>query len=324
MKRIVIALGGNALQKPGEQASAENQRKAVAESAEHIADMIADGYEVVIAHGNGPQVGRIVQQNEYASSLTPAMPLDVCSAMSQGMIGYQMQQCLQNALKRRNIAKDVVSVVTQVEVDANDAGFTEPTKPIGRFYSQDELKDKTLSDSAIIFREDAGRGWRRVVASPRPVNIVEINAIRALLEKGVVPIAVGGGGIPVFRRDNGAAQGATAVIDKDFTAELLAEKLDADILLILTGVEKVCIHFGKPDETRLDTLTAEQARHYINDGEFAPGSMLPKIEASLKFIESKCGRRSLITSLEKATSALHGKTGTVLVLQNNPYALNLA
>jgi len=314
MKRIVIALGGNALQKPGEQASAENQRKTAAESAERIADMITDGYEVIITHGNGPQVGRIVQQNEHSSSLTPAMPFDVCSAMSQGMIGYYVQQCLQNTLHRRNIAKDVISVVTQVEVDANDMGFLEPTKPIGCFYSQDELWEKKKANPNLIFREDAGRGWRRVVASPKPVNIIEINAIRALLEKGVVPIAAGGGGIPISREDNGAAQGVAAVIDKDLTAELLAEKLDADVLLILTGVEKVCLHFGKPDEIKIDTLTAKDACRYIEEGEFAPGSMLPKIEAALKFISSKPGRKSLITSLEKAAEALQGKTGTALVM----------
>lgn len=311
-KKIVIALGGNALQAAGRPATAEEQLKAVEKTAVYITDVIQAGYQTVIAHGNGPQVGRIVIQNETAQSITPAMPFDVCGAMSQGMIGYHIQQGLSKVLHSRGIHKNVVTVVTQVVVDQNDPKFKNPSKPIGPFYSEEEAK--TLAkEKGYTMKEDAGRGWRRVVASPMPVKIVELNAVKCLADNGFIPITVGGGGIPVIKNEDGSIEGTAAVIDKDFASMKLAEDLDADILMILTAVEKVSIHYKKPDQVDLDSMTVSEAKKYIDDGEFAPGSMLPKIEASVKFVESKKGRKAVITSLDKAVEALKGNAGTMIL-----------
>ena len=311
MKKIVVALGGNALQEAGKPATAEAQLEVVEKTAEHIADIIGEGYEVVVAHGNGPQVGRLVLQNEYANDITPAMPFDVCGAMSQGYIGYHIQQGLSKVLRHRGSKAQVATVVTQVVVDQNDPKFQNPSKPIGPFYKEDEAR-AIAAEKGYVMKEDAGRGWRRVVASPVPVEIVELDAVKCLVDNGFVVVSVGGGGIPVIRKENGDLEGTAAVIDKDLASEKLAEDLNADALVILTAVEKVSINYNKPDQKDLSTLTVAEAKQYMAEGHFAPGSMLPKIEAAVKFVESKPGRRSIITSLDKAVEALEGKAGTTI------------
>jgi len=311
MKKIVIALGGNALQEAGKPATAEAQLEVVEKTSAYIADIIEKGYDVVLAHGNGPQVGRIVLQNEYANSISPAMPFDVCGAMSQGMIGYHMQQGLSKVLRVRNNKKEVVTVVTQVVVDQNDPKFKNPSKPIGPFYTEEEAKS-IAAEKGYVMKEDAGRGWRRVVASPMPVEIVELNAVKALVAAGFIPITVGGGGIPVIRNANGDLEGTAAVIDKDLASEKLAEDINADALVVLTAVEKVSINYNKPNQKDLSSLTVAEAEQYIKEGHFAPGSMLPKIEAALMFVKSKNGRKAIITSLDKAVEALEGKAGTTI------------
>lgn len=311
MKKIVIALGGNALQEAGKPATAQAQLEVVENTSEYIADIIEAGYNVVLAHGNGPQVGRIVIQNEYASSQTPAMPFDVCGAMSQGMIGYHMQQGLSKVLRKRGNNTCVATVVTQVVVDKNDPKFLAPSKPIGPFYSEEEAK-KLAAEKGYSMKEDAGRGWRRVVASPMPVEIIELDAVKCLVDNGFIAITVGGGGIPVIRDEAGDLVGTAAVIDKDLASEKLAEDLDCDVLVILTAVEQVCINYGKPDQKALSALGIDDARKYMAEGHFAPGSMLPKIEAAVKFVESRKGRKAIITSLDKAVEALAGNAGTTL------------
>lgn len=311
MKKIVVALGGNALQEAGGENTAKAQLAAAEKAAEHIAGIIAQGHTVAIVHGNGPQVGRLVVQNEYAASVTPAMPFDVCGAMSQGMIGYHIQQALAKVLAKQGINKQVASLLTQVVVDENDPMFENPTKPIGLFYTEDEAKAIAL-EKGYIMKEDSGRGWRRVVASPRPVEINELAAIKNLIEGGFVVISVGGGGVPVIKSSDGQLTGVAAVIDKDLAGEKLAEDIDADLLLILTAVEKVSLNFGKPDQMDLDTLSVEDAGKYIAQGHFAPGSMLPKVEAAVKFAASGAGRKAIITSLDKAAAALEGRAGTVV------------
>ena len=311
MKKLVIALGGNALQAEGKPATAEAQLEVVEETAAYIADIIDKGYQVVVAHGNGPQVGRIVLQNEYAAPVSPAMPFDVCGAMSQGYIGYHIQQGLTKVLRRRGSKKEVVTVVTQVLVDQNDPKFKAPSKPIGPFYTEEEAK-AIAAEKGYTMKEDAGRGWRRVVASPMPVAIEELDAVKCLVDNGFIAVTVGGGGIPVIRNEKGELVGTAAVIDKDLASERLAEDLNADALVILTAVEKVSINYKKPDQKDLDTLSVAEAKEYIAAGHFAPGSMLPKIEAAVKFVESKPGRRAIITSLDKAAGALDGTAGTTL------------
>jgi len=313
MEKIVIALGGNALQEASKPATAEEQLAVVEKTSEYIADIIAKGYNVTVAHGNGPQVGRIVLQNEASDSdATPAMPFDVCGAMSQGMIGYHIQQGLSKVLRARGIKKEVVTVVTQVVVDRDDPKFKSPSKPIGPFYTQEQA-ERIANEKGYVMKEDAGRGWRRVVASPMPVEIIELNAVKALTAAGFIVVTVGGGGIPVVKDENGVLSGTAAVIDKDLASERLAEDTDADALVILTAVEKVSINFKKPDQKDLDRLSVADAKRYIQEGHFAPGSMLPKVEAALLFVESKPGRRAIITSLDKAAEALEGRAGTVIM-----------
>lgn len=311
MKKLVIALGGNALQEAGKPATAQAQLEVVEKTSEYIADIVERGYEVIVAHGNGPQVGRIVIQNEVASASTPAMPFDVCGAMSQGMIGYHIQQGLSKVLRHRGINKNVVTVVTQVVVDKDDPKFKSPSKPIGPFYTEEEAK-AIAAEKGYTMKEDAGRGWRRVVASPLPVEIVELDAVKTLNDAGFVVVTVGGGGIPVVRNDAGDLEGVAAVIDKDLASEKLARDMDADALVILTAVEKVSINFKKPDQKDLDRMSAAEAKQYIKEGHFAPGSMLPKIEAALNFVESKPGRIAIITSLDKAVDAIEGRAGTTI------------
>lgn len=312
MKKIVIALGGNALQAAGRPATAEEQLKVVEETSVYIADIVDAGYTVAVAHGNGPQVGRIIIQNEYANSQTPAMPFDVCGAMSQGMIGYHIQQGLTKVFKSRNNDQEVATVVTQVRVDANDPKFQAPSKPIGPFYSKEEA-EALAQEKGYAMKEDAGRGYRRVVASPMPVEIMELNTVKTLMNAGIIPVTVGGGGIPVIRNAEGNLEGVAAVIDKDLASEKLAEDIDADVLLILTAVEKVCLNFKKPDQKDLDVVSVADVKKYMEEGHFAPGSMLPKMEAAVKFAESKPGRKAIITSLEKAVEALEGKAGTTII-----------
>ena len=311
MKKLVIALGGNALQEAGKPATAQAQLEVVEKTSEYIADIVERGYEVIVAHGNGPQVGRIVIQNEVASASTPAMPFDVCGAMSQGMIGYHIQQGLSKVLRHRGINKNVVTVVTQVVVDKDDPKFKAPSKPIGPFYTEEEAK-AIAAEKGYTMKEDAGRGWRRVVTSPLPVEIVELDAVKTLNDAGFVVVTVGGGGIPVVRNDAGDLEGVAAVIDKDLASEKLARDMDADALVILTAVEKVSINFKKPDQKDLDRMSAAEAKQYIKEGHFAPGSMLPKIEAALNFVESKPGRIAIITSLDKAVDAIEGRAGTTI------------
>lgn len=311
MNKIVIALGGNALQEAGKPATAQAQLEVVERTSVYIADILEKGYQIVLAHGNGPQVGRLVIQNEYAEPVTPAMPFDVCGAMSQGMIGYHIQQGLSKVLRSRGNSTPVATVVTQVVVDAHDSKFQPPSKPIGPFYTEEEAA-AIAAQKGYVMKEDAGRGWRRVVASPMPVEIVELDAVRCLVDNGFIVVTVGGGGIPVVRNAQGNLEGVAAVIDKDLASERLAEDLDVDALVILTAVEKVSINFKKPDQKDLDTLSVAEAKRYIAEGHFAPGSMLPKIEAAVKFVESKPGRRAIITSLDKAALALEGKAGTTI------------
>ena len=311
MKKLVIALGGNALQEAGKPATAQAQLEVVEKTSEYIADIVERGYEVIVAHGNGPQVGRIVIQNEVASASTPAMPFDVCGAMSQGMIGYHIQQGLSKVLRHRGINKNVVTIVTQVVVDKDDPKFKAPSKPIGPFYTEEEAK-AIAAEKGYTMKEDAGRGWRRVVASPLPVEIVELDAVKTLNDARFVVVTVGGGGIPVIRNDAGDLEGVAAVIDKDLASEKLARDMDADALVILTAVEKVSINFKKPDQKDLDRMSAAEAKQYIKEGHFAPGSMLPKIEAALNFVESKPGRIAIITSLDKAVDAIEGRAGTTI------------
>ena len=309
--KIVVALGGNALQADGKPATAEAQLQVIQETVVYLADMIENGHELIIAHGNGPQVGRLVIQNEFANKVTPAMPFDVCGAMSQGMIGYHIQQALRDELKRRDLNKQVSSIVTQVVVDKNDKGFQNPTKPIGPFYTEEESK-KLQEEKGYVMVEDSGRGYRRVVASPTPVRIVELETIKTLVENGQIVITVGGGGIPVIEKNDNSLEGVAAVIDKDLASEKLAEDLDADALMILTAVDRVAINFGKPDQQNLATMSIQDAEKYISEGHFAPGSMLPKVKAAVKFASSKEGRKTIIASLEKAKEALTGESGTVV------------
>lgn len=313
-KKVVIALGGNALQEPHTPATAEAQFEVVKKTSEIIADIkCIFGYELAIAHGNGPQVGRILLASETAADVTPAMPLDVCIAMSQGYIGFHIQQGLSHALADRNRNLPVVTLITQVVVDKDDPAFQNPTKPIGPFYSEEEAK-KLSEEKGYAMKEDAGRGWRRVVASPMPKRIVEIHSIRELWDSTIV-IAVGGGGVPVIEMEDGTLHGIPAVIDKDLAAEKLAEEVGADILLILTEVEKVCLNYNKPDQTDLSSLTIEACEKYIAEGHFAPGSMLPKIKAAMMFARHAPNKKTIITSLPKAVEALRGETGTVIYNQ---------
>lgn len=310
-KRIVIALGGNALG-----SNLPEQMKAVKITAKAIVDLIEDGHEVVICHGNGPQVGMIQDAMVELTRSDPKKyipcPLSVCVAMSQGYIGYDLQNAMREEMLDRGINKGAATVLTQMEVDPEDPAFRNPTKPIGPFMTEAEARELER-DREYHVMEDAGRGWRRVVASPEPKSIIEIDTIRSLVETDHIVVACGGGGIPVFKTNGHHLKGAAAVIDKDFAAAVLAKQLNADLLIILTAVEKVSIHFGKPDQQDLDRLTADEARKYIADGEFAPGSMLPKVEAALAFAESAPERETLITLLEKARDGINGKTGTVIV-----------
>ena len=309
--KVVIALGGNALEDKSLPSTAEAQLAVVKKTCEYIADISCAGYEIAIAHGNGPQVGRLLLASETASDVTPAMPFDVCGAMTQGYIGYHIQQVLKYALAKRNKFFPVVTIVTQVVVNKNDSAFSNPTKPIGMFYKEDVAKE-IAEEKGYIMKEDAGRGWRRVVPSPMPEKIIEIDTIKSLWDS-TIAITCGGGGIPVIEKEDGSFEGIAAVIDKDLAAERLAEDVDADILMILTEVEKVSINYQKPNQQELSFMTVADAEKYMEEGHFAPGSMLPKMMAAVKFVKNNPNRKSIITSLYKSMDALDGLTGTVIM-----------
>ena len=308
-KRIVVALGGNALGN-----TPEERLNLVRETAKTIVDLSEAGYEVIVGHGNGPQVGMINLAMEFSSTKggnTPFMPFPECGAMSQGYIGYHLQQAIQQELKARHIDKECASVITQVVVDEKDPGFANPTKPVGSFYTKEEA-DKIAAEKGFTFVEDAGRGYRRVVPSPIPKRIVELKVVEQLVKAGDIVITVGGGGIPVVETPNGL-KGVAAVIDKDRSSALLAESIGADMLIILTAVDRVCINFNKPDQKELPTMTLAEADKYIGEKQFAPGSMLPKVQSCMEFVKNNTnGGTALITSLQKAALALKGETGTII------------
>lgn len=313
-KVAVVAIGGNSLIRDAEHQSVEAQREAAKETTRHIADMIEAGWEVAIGHGNGPQVGFILRRSEIAARVEGMheLPLDVCVSDSQGAIGYALQQTLQNWLFERGIHKDVATVVTQVLVDRDDPAFRNPTKPIGGFMEEKDAKRREAEMGWSVV-EDAGRGWRRVVASPLPKEVVELDTVTALINAGVVVIAVGGGGIPVIDRGGGEYVGIAAVIDKDYASSLLAQSIKADLFLISTAVEKVALNYGKPDQRWLDRITISEARQYLAEGtHFARGSMAPKIKAILSYMEAG-GRHAIITTPENIGRALRGETGTHIV-----------
>ncbi len=309
-KRIVIALGGNALGN-----NLPEQMTAVKQTAKAIADLVEGGHQVILSHGNGPQVGMIQNAMAELTRSNPEKyipcPLSVCVAMSQGYIGYDLQNALREELLGRGIRKGVATVLTQVEVDRKDPAFDHPTKLIGAFISREEA-EKLAAERGHHVMEDAGRGWRRVVASPKPKAIVEIESIRDMVASGLVVVACGGGGIPVYYTEANHLKGAAAVIDKDFASCVMAKQLEADTLIILTAVEKVAVNFGKPEQKWLDRLTPEEAERYMAEGHFAPGSMLPKVQAAVEFAQSAPGRTALITLLEKARDGVAGRTGTVI------------
>ncbi|HUS15900.1 MAG TPA: carbamate kinase [Chloroflexia bacterium] len=308
---LVIALGGNAIKAAGEQGTSTEQFRNVQRAADTVAELVVRGYRVVVTHGNGPQVGNLLIQQAAGAAQVPAMPMDVAGAMTQGWIGYMIQQCLRNALVRRGhpAARAVTTIITQTIVDRGDPAFENPTKPVGPFYGADDAQRMRYAGMRLV--EDSGRGWRRIVASPQPRAIAEIDAIGAMLRDGMLVIAGGGGGIPVIQEADGTLTGVEAVIDKDLGAAMLAQQVGATRLLILTDVEKVAIHYKKPDQRDLDHLTPGEARAYLGEGYFAKGSMGPKVQAAVNFVEAG-GEQAIITQLFAALDALAGKTGTVV------------
>ena len=307
-KLAVVAVGGNSLITSKDHQTVPDQYNAACTTMEHVANMISEGYNVVITHGNGPQVGFILLRSEIARDKIHPVPLDSCGADTQGAIGYNFQMALGNEFKKRNISKPVVTVVTQVLVDKDDPSFKKPSKPIGQFYSEAEAKERMAKDGWDMV-EDAGRGWRRVVASPLPLEIIEEEAVKTLAGKGFIVVAVGGGGIPVVRDDKGMLKGVAAVIDKDFASALLASNINADVFIISTAVEKACLNFGKPDQKDLEKVTADELQKYCDEGHFAPGSMLPKCQAIIDFIK-KGGKHAIITNPENLARAVKGEAGT--------------
>jgi carbamate kinase len=313
-KRIVVALGGNALQKNGE-ASASAQELIVNKTAKKLISLIKKSYQIVIVHGNGPQVGDILLHEELSSTMdNPAMPVDSCVAMSQGLIGYWLQQAIDNGLKDCGIKNSVASIITQVVVDKKDEAFKNPTKPIGPFYKTEEEAMSIARVDKFIVKRDSDKGWRRVIASPKPVDIVEKPVIEDLVNNGYVVITNGGGGIPVYRDNDGLFHGVEAVIDKDYSAAFLADMINADLLLILTNIGGVMVHYGQYDQTLLKTVSCEEIEDYINNGEFAIGSMLPKVQAAINFVRKKRGfRKAIITSLDGNINIGESQQGTIVI-----------
>ncbi|NBJ71060.1 MULTISPECIES: carbamate kinase [Clostridia] len=309
MGKVLIALGGNALGN-----NPKEQLELVRESAKPIADMIEQGHHVIIAHGNGPQVGAIHIAFDYASKKNtniPKMPFAECGAMSQGYIGYHLQNAIREELFNRSIHKSVSTIISQVVVDKDDPAFKNPTKPIGSFLSKHEA-EKLMKETNDVYVEDAGRGYRKVIPSPLPIKVVEKEVIANLVDAGHIVITIGGGGIPVMEKEASALEGVDAVIDKDLASQCLANELDVDFLFILTAVEKIAIHYGKPNQQDLEQMTITEAKKYIAEGQFAPGSMLPKVQAAIQFVQGRSGRKAIITSLNKAKEAILGKTGTTI------------
>ncbi len=310
-KLIVIAIGGNSLIEDSKHVTVKSQYEAARKTAEHIAKLVQDGHKVVIAHGNGPQVGFILLRAEHSTDILHTVPLDSCVADTQGAIGYQLQMALDNEFEKVGLKNKVATIVTQVEVFNDDPSFNSPSKPIGSFMSEEVAKER-MEKNGWICKEDAGRGWRRVVPSPKPQSIVEIDTVKILGDNGITVIAAGGGGIPVVRNEDGTLVGKEAVIDKDLAAALMAKQLGADLFVISTAVEKVCLNYGKPNQKTLDTITTKEAKEYIDEGHFAPGSMLPKVQAIVDFVEST-GNMGLITDPANLYNALHGDEGTKVV-----------
>lgn len=310
MKRIVIALGGNALGN-----TSQEQLERVKITADAVVDIVKEGYEVIVCHGNGPQVGMInlAFEKGHEAGIVPEMPLPECTAMSQGYIGYHLQQAIDQALVKNNVNDTVViTMLTQVIVDPKDPAFQNPTKPIGGYYTEEQAK-LLMAETGQKYVEDSGRGYRRVVPSPQPISIYERVSLNTLINSNHVVIAGGGGGIPVVKEADGSYHGIAAVIDKDLAAEKIAELVDADAFVILTAVDRVCLNYGKPDQKDLDQITLKEAEQYVEEGHFAPGSMLPKVKAAMKFIENKNNGISVICSLERVADALSGKTGTKII-----------
>jgi carbamate kinase len=304
----VVAVGGNALIKDKAHQTVQDQFNCARDTMTHIVDMIEKGWDVVVTHGNGPQVGFILRRSELSRHELHEIPLDYCGADTQGAIGYMFQNALQNEFKQRGIKKDAATIVTQTIVDKDDPAFKSPSKPIGSFMDEDEATRRAENEGWSVV-EDAGRGWRRVVPSPIPTRIVEANVIDTLVHAGVTVVGVGGGGIPVVEDENGIVKGVEAVIDKDFSSALMAANIKADLFIISTAVEKVALNYNKPNQVFLDKMTVAEAKQYIEEGHFAPGSMLPKIQAIIKFFEEG-GKKALITDPEHISEALEGKTGT--------------
>ncbi len=309
--KVLVSLGGNAILKHGQRGTVEEQEENVQNTAKHLASILRRGERLAITHGNGPQVGNILLQNEMAKEKLPPMPLDVCGAESQGMIGYMLQRALRSELESGGPKLAVVTIVSQTLVDAEDPAFKNPTKPVGPFYSANEAKQLRESKGWHVV-SDSGRGYRRVVPSPTPLDILEKETIIRLFETGTVVISVGGGGVPVIREKNGTVRGVEAVLDKDRTAALLAKTLGVDTLLILTDVEKVFVNYGKPDQRALDRVTVQECKKYLSEGQFPEGSMGPKIESAVSFLSGSPGRRVVIASLEMAEEALKGTAGTTI------------
>ena len=308
---VLVALGGNALQQSGEKGTIDEQRAHVKETADHLIEILEGGYSLLVTHGNGPQVGSILLKNERSEDQIPPMPLDVCGAETQGMIGYMIQQQLHNDLQAKGRKEKVVTLCTQTLVDQKDPAFKNPSKPIGLFYTKEKAEDLKKEKGWDIV-EQIGKGFRRVVPSPLPVDIIEGELIEDLLNEGVIVVACGGGGIPVIKEKNGSLKGVEAVIDKDRTAAVLGEKVGAEILLILTDVEQVALNFGQANQKNLEQLSIKEAKNYLQQGEFGAGSMGPKVEAACSFVESG-GKKAIITSLQKAKDALKGTTGTHII-----------
>lgn len=309
-RKIVVALGGNAILTDNPTAGA--QKEALAETAKNLAKLIQNGDELIITHGNGPQVGNLLLQNLVANSdKNPAFELDSLVAMTEGSIGYWLQNALQNEFEKLNLNKCVASVVTEVIVDKDDDAFANPTKPIGPYYSEEEAK-KEMENSNSVFKEDAGRGWRKVVASPKPVEIKEIDVIKTLINDQHVVIASGGGGVPVIKNDDGTLRGVEAVIDKDFASQILANAIDADLFIVLTAVDNVYVNFNQPDQKVLENVTYDELQSYIDENQFAPGSMLPKVEAAMEFVKESPDSKAVITSLSNLENLINESAGTTI------------
>ena len=309
--RVVIAFGGNAAYPPSIKGLASEQMELMAKACEHLVEIVNAGYQIVLTHGNGPVVGNILFRMARTASELPPMPMDVCVSHSQGGIGYMLQQTLSNVLCRHGIKREVAAVITQVEVDPADPAFENPTKPVGRFFSHEDA-DRLSREQGWCFVEDSGRGWRRVVPSPQPLRIVELASMQALLAADIIPVTVGGGGIPVARDADGSLRGLSAVIDKDLTSAMLAVQLGAETLVMLTGVDRVALDFGKPTQRAVDRMTVAEARRHQADGQFPPGSMGPKIDAALRYLGAG-GREVIITSIDRLHDALEGSAGTRIV-----------